>query len=135
MNLFAWDPQYSVGIEEIDSQHRHLFALFNELYEALQQGRGPAVIHKVLADVVEYTGYHFAHEEALFLHFDYPHTQAHLAEHETLTEQAKLLSERLQEGQKDVMLATLKFLSDWLTDHILGSDMRYASFLREKGMR
>jgi hemerythrin len=135
MNLFVWDPKYSVGIEEIDSQHQHLFALFKELYDAMQQGRAPDVIDEVLESVVDYTGYHFAHEEALFLHFGYPGLQAHQAEHEQLAEQSRLLREKLHDGEKDVSLATFKFLSDWLADHILGSDMKYASFLIEKGMR
>ena len=29
MNLFAWDPKYCLNIQEIDSQHQHLFVLFN----------------------------------------------------------------------------------------------------------
>jgi hemerythrin len=135
MNLFAWDPKYCLNIAEIDSQHEHLFALFNVLYDALQQGRAADVIGEVLEDVVDYAGYHFAHEEALFLHFGYPDQLAHQAEHEELAQQARLLSQKLHDGQKDVSLATLKFMSDWLTNHILGSDMKYASFLIEKGVR
>jgi hemerythrin len=135
MNVFAWDPKYSVKITEIDSQHQHLFALFNQLYDAMQQGRAADVIDEVLEEVIDYAGYHFAHEEALFLHFDYPDLQAHQAEHEDLAQQARMLAEKLHDGQKDVSLATLKFMSDWLTDHILGSDMKYASFLIDKGVR
>jgi hemerythrin len=135
MSLFAWDAVYSVSIREIDRQHQKLFALFNELYDAMQQGDGNEVIGKVLASVVDYTAYHFAHEEELFRKYGYPDEAAHRAEHANLTEQAKALEQRLRAGQSEVTEVTLKFLCDWLTHHIIVSDKKFAPFLIDKGVR
>jgi hemerythrin len=135
MSLFAWDAVYSVSIREIDRQHQKLFALFNELYDAMQQGDGNEVIGKVLASVVDYTAYHFAHEEELFRKYGYPDEAAHRAEHANLTEQAKALEQRLRAGQSEVTEVTLKFLCDWLTNHIIVSDKKFAPFLIDKGVR
>ena len=135
MSLFVWDAKYSVNIVEIDRQHQKLFSLFNDLYEAMQEGHGNDVIGEVLTSVVDYTAYHFAHEEALFRQYGYPDEVAHRAEHAKLAEQAKVLVQKHQAGQSHVSMATLKFLCDWLNDHIMGSDRKYAPFLIDKGVR
>jgi len=135
MSLFVWDADYCVNIKEIDRQHQKLFALFNELYAAMQQGHGDEVIGKVLASVVDYTAYHFAHEEELFRKYGYPDEADHRAEHAKLTEQARALEQRLRAGQSEVSVVTLKFLCDWLNHHIIGSDKKFAPFLIDKGVR
>jgi hemerythrin len=135
MTLFSWDSKYTVNIGEIDRQHRKLFELFNELYEAMQQGHGDEVTARVLALVVDYTYYHFAYEEQLLREYGYAEEKAHRTEHAKLTEQAMALTRKLQGGQSDVALGTLKFLCDWLNNHILGSDRKFAPFLIGKGVR
>jgi hemerythrin len=135
MSLFVWDAKYSVNISEIDRQHQKLFALFNDLYEAMQEGHGNEVIDKVLTSVIDYTAYHFAHEEALFRQYGYPDEASHRAEHAKLAEQAKVLVQKLGAGQAHVSMATLKFLCDWLNNHILVTDKQFAPFLIAKGAR
>lgn len=135
MSLFVWDAKYTLNIAEIDRQHQKLFTLFNELYEAMQKGHGDDVIGRVLASVVDYTHYHFDYEEKLLAQYGYPEEALHRAEHVKLGEQARLLVQKLQAGQNHVTMATLKFLCDWLNNHILGSDRKYAPFLIGKGVR
>lgn len=135
MSLFAWDAKYTLHIAEIDRQHQKLFALFNELYDAMQDGHGSEVIDKVLTGVVDYTVYHFDAEEKLLRQYGYQEEAAHRAEHAKLAEQAKALVLRHRAGEAKVTLATLKFLCDWLNNHILGSDKKFAPFLIERGAR
>ncbi|HWI81989.1 bacteriohemerythrin [Ramlibacter sp.] len=135
MSLFVWDAKYTLNIAEIDAQHQRLFALFNELYDAMQQGRGNDIVGQVLADVVDYTGYHFATEERLLRQYGYPEAASHHVEHASLSEQANGLRKKLDGSQGEVALATLKFLCDWLNRHILGSDKKFAPFLIDRGAR
>ena len=135
MSLFVWDAKYSVDIHEIDRQHKRLFGLFNELYEAMQEGHADDVVDKVLTRVVDYTAYHFETEEKLLAQYGYHDEAAHRAEHAKLTEQVKTLMQKLKAGDPLVSLATLKLLSDWLNHHILGSDQKYAPFLLANGVR
>lgn len=135
MSLFVWDAKYSVNISEIDRQHQTLFALFSELYEAMQQGHGNEVVGRVLTSVLDYTTYHFEYEENLLRQYGYADGAAHRAEHAKLAQQARTLERRFQDGQNHVTIATLKFLNDWLNDHILSSDRKLAAFLVAKGVR
>jgi hemerythrin len=134
MSAFVWEDKYCLDIAEIDRQHQKLFALFNELYDAMQQGRASDVIDKVLTSVIDYTVYHFAYEEKLLREAGYQEEPAHKAEHQRLTEQAKALSQKLQSGGTDVTMATLKFLGDWLARHILVSDKGFARYLLARGV-
>ena len=135
MSLFVWDAKYTLHIAEIDRQHQKLFALFNDLYDAMQDGHGNEVIDKVLTGVVDYTVYHFDTEEKLLRQYGYQDEAAHRAEHVKLAEQAKALVLKHRAGEAKVTLATLKFLCDWLNNHILGTDKKFAPFLIERGAR
>lgn len=135
MSLFVWDAKYALNIAELDRQHQKLFALFNDLYDAMQDGHGNEVVDKVLTGVVDYTAYHFETEEKLLRQHGYVEEAAHRAEHARLAEQAKALVLRHRAGETKVTLATLKFLCDWLNNHILGSDKKFAPFLIERGAR
>ena len=135
MSLFVWDTKYTLNIAELDRQHQRLFALFNDLYGAMQDGHGNEIIDKVLTGVVDYTVYHFEAEEKLLREHGYQDEAAHRAEHARLAEQAKTLVLRHRAGEAKVTMATLKFLCDWLNNHILGSDKKFAPFLIARGVR
>ena len=137
MTMFVWEQKYCLQIAEIDRQHQKLFALFNELYDAMQDGHGSEVLDKVLSSVVDYTAYHFAFEEKLLHEAGFKEEAAHRAEHARLTEQAKALAQRFKASRSDttVAIATLKLLGDWLTRHILISDKAFAPFLLARGVR
>ncbi len=135
MSLFVWDAKYTLNIAELDRQHQKLFALFNDLYDAMQDGHGHEVIDKVLTGVVDYTVYHFETEERLLRQHGYQDEPAHRAEHAKLAAQAKALVLKHRAGEGKVTMVTLKFLCDWLNNHILGSDKKFAPFLVERGAR
>lgn len=134
MPLLAWSAKYSVSINEIDWQHQQLFGILNELYDAMQAGTGKAVIGEVLDKLLNYTQYHFASEEALFAQHGYPDDAAHRAEHAALTYRTKHLRRRFTAGEIGVPAETLRFVSEWLRSHIVGSDMQYVEFLHAKGV-
>ena len=101
MSAFVWEDKYSLQIAELDRQHQKLFALFNELYDAMQQGQADEVIDKVLTSVIDYTAYHFDFEEKLLHEAGFREEAAHRAEHAKLAEQAKALAQRLKARHRD----------------------------------
>ena len=135
MSFFVWEPRYNVDIDSIDRQHKRLFALFNELYEAIQKGDADEVIEEVLIRAADYATYHFETEEKLLARYGYYDEAAHRAEHVRFTEHVASMLEKVRLGNALVSLATLKLLSDWVNNHILGSDQKYAPFLLANGVR
>jgi len=86
----------------------------------------------ILNRLVKYTVIHFNHEEEYMKLYDYPDYDSHRKEHLELTTQVQDFSKRLAEGKSSFSLELMTFLKDWLTNHILGTDMKYKSFFSNK---
>jgi hemerythrin len=63
MGYLKWNNRYSVHVDEIDKQHQKLINLINEMYDAMQAGKGREIIGTVIDEFVDYTVYHFNTEE------------------------------------------------------------------------
>src|SRR4029077_1259800 len=87
MSLFQWKDEHLVGQPEIDSQHKRLFQLADQLHAAMTTGKGKDVMLKTLGDLIDYTKRHFAAEEALMQRSKYPSYAEHKVFHDKLTAQ------------------------------------------------
>lgn len=133
-SLFAWSDDLSVGIQEIDEQHKVLVGLLNELHSAISGHRGSAECRGILDRLAEYTRVHFAVEESLMRILDYPDHDNHKHEHELLIGQVVDLQQKLDVGKTAISFELLHFLKAWLTKHILGSDKEYGVYFHARGI-
>lgn len=134
MAFVDWNDNLSVGVAEIDAEHKNLVSYVNRLSQALTVGSAPKTMEEILTGLVSYTQVHFRHEEELMSKFQYPAYAAHKKEHDDLTSQVTDFHARLQSGKTSFSLELLNFLRDWLINHIQKTDMNYRSFFREKGL-
>ena len=132
---FRWTEKYSVNIAALDNQHKRLFAIINELNQALANGEGKAATDSVLWKLVDYAKAHFAAEEALLAEYKFPETASHRAEHDSFTQSIAKFREDDRAGKPGVPVSLMLFLQDWLKEHILVNDKAYASFLNARGVR
>lgn len=130
-----WSGELSVGIEEIDAQHRVLVGLLNRIHEAIQQRHGTEVTRQIVDQLGEYTRIHFAVEESLMRILHYPEYEQHKDEHDKLIEQLNVLRCKLEEGKASVSYELAHFLKVWLTKHIMESDKHYSPYFLEQGIR
>lgn len=63
MSEFGWKEIYSVGVEEIDQQHKDFLKLINRLNILQGKGDPPLLISRYLRELGAYAAYHFASEE------------------------------------------------------------------------
>jgi len=131
-----WSDELSVGIEEIDVQHKILVELVNRLYdETIVKKAELTVLDEILHELVEYTIIHFAVEESLFRIFDYPATEIHTKHHDDLKLQVLDLQKKVRSGEVTVNTKLLLFLKNWLQHHILEEDKLYGPFLIQQGVK
>ncbi len=130
-----WDEKFSVKIGEIDSQHKKLFALINDLFDAMSAARGKDVLGTVLSELIEYTVYHFGTEERIFQQYGYPERINHKRAHDDLTGKVKELKTAFEGGNRMISIEVMNFLKDWLNVHILQEDKQYVPFLNSKGVK
>ena len=132
--MFEWKNEYSLSIASIDAQHKKLFAIAEELHEAMRTGQSKPVLSKILDRLVQYTATHFAQEESLMKAHAYPDFAAHRSVHEALKKQVMDFQEKFQAGETFISIELMTFLKDWLEKHIKGTDMRYAPFLLQRNV-
>ena len=134
-DAMVWDPSFSTSIDTFDEHHKKLFAMVNELNEAMQHKRSKEAIGSVLQRLIAYTGSHFAAEEEAFRKTGYPDEAAHVKQHKDLVQQALALQEKFNSGETLLTHDVIEFLQDWLVKHIKGTDNRYGRHLRSGGIR
>ena len=135
MSLFTWNSMYATGIPTIDNQHKKLVELLNALFDGMKSGQGDQAAGKTLDELIKYTITHFSTEEQLFKKYGYPETEAHKKEHENLKTQALKLQSDYRSGKAQITMDVANFLRDWLKNHILQTDKKYAPFLIAKGAK
>ncbi len=134
MALITWSDNYSVKIKEIDSQHKKLVDLINQLHDKMKEGRGKEAIGAILDELVKYTVYHFSYEESLFTKYSYPEARVHARVHSDLIAQVKVYIKDFQSGKGILPMDLMTFLKKWLVEHISGEDKKYTPFLNSKGI-
>lgn len=139
MALLEWLPEYELGHPEIDSQHRKWFQLTSIFLKRAYAGEAkPAVIEKALSECVGYARYHFDVEEEFMRSMGYAERslKAHLAMHDAFVERINTLAARCRAGDRETAQEMIQFLTDWLRQHILETDVKYIRFHKrqEKSM-
>jgi hemerythrin-like metal-binding protein len=136
MSLLTWTPQMSVGVHQLDEDHKKLIAMINELHDGVLSGKSREAVGEVLRKLAHYTLEHFQHEERYFAQTNYPGAAAHKREHEILKAQAAQKIEKFLSGsQVGLSRELMNFLRDWWKHHILESDMQYVAHLKAHGIR
>jgi len=127
----VWGEILSIGVDEIDEDHRKLVTIFNILNHAVVEGAAPEYLAATLDELINCTVWHFSHEERLMLKHQYADTAEHKAEHRELIESAKELQQEILQADKPFTDEHIASLERWLTEHILTTDMRLGSYLSQ----
>jgi hemerythrin len=132
MAQFSWTDDLYTGISLIDGDHRKLIELINALFETMESGECDQRMCKAMDDLIAYAKEHFWREETEMEHIGYVAAMAHQAEHIKLLQQLAGLKAMLDAGGKINAPAVSEFLSLWLRDHILRTDMKLAAALNQR---
>lgn len=117
-----WSETYECGHEEIDQQHRNLFATVNNLLQLDSSGADKKTIadavEALLADTVE----HFLFEEHILTQIGYPDAPSHQQAHQRLLDRANILLAQFQRDGAG-LASLLRFMIYELTaQHIMIDD-------------
>lgn len=125
-----WTQALSVGVEEIDAQHRELFRRAATLLEGIHRGE-PEELGALLDFLHRYAVEHFGAEEEHMRASAFPGYARHKAEHDRFASDLLALArdhERSGAGAF-VSLRASHWLSTWLKEHVSGTDAELGKFL------
>jgi hemerythrin len=130
MTKLEWTPALSVGVEEIDAQHRELFRRAARLLDGIHGGE-PGELGELLDFLYQYAVQHFGAEEEHMRRTRFPGYARHKAEHDRFASDLLALA-RDHERQGAGAFMSLKashWLTRWLREHVSGTDAELGSFL------
>ena len=128
----AWDSRLELGNEQVDRQHRQLFALVGNLLSECTDGTDVKKLKQTLDFLIDYTGRHFHDEEELQIQCGYPGYERHKKLHVQFVGTVIGLVNRFSQNgssaelSKDVNRIVLK----WLVKHIEREDRKIADYIR-----
>ena len=122
-----WKDDYSIGILEIDDQHKLLMRGFSAIEEAIVRNSGWSDTHYAIVELIKIAHIHFTFEEALMRIFGFPGTEPHQKEHEHFF--AKLDNIERLALKETAKIEIVTFMQDWLATHILANDRAYAKHI------
>ncbi|MCD8553756.1 bacteriohemerythrin [Seleniivibrio sp.] len=135
MNVYMpWSSDLELGIKVFDDQHKKLIELINLLYDAIRDNKVRSTIDRILNELVSYTVYHFNTEEEAFKKYGYPDFPKHREIHENLKKTVGEVKAKLDSGKEVIGFNIISFLENWVKNHIMVEDKKYAPFLKKNGM-
>lgn len=138
MMELQWSRDLSVGVDEVDNQHKELFKRINSLRAAMGQGKGREEIGKTVKFLEEYVVEHFSTEEKYMDRYGYPAYAAHRSAHAAFIKDFGDLKKRLETLESQGAITSFltiemqRRLYDWLINHIGNVDKAMGAFLSEK---
>jgi hemerythrin len=129
-----WKESYAVGHDLIDSQHKELFRMTDELTAVLrrQDADSSAACAQAVVFLKNYVVKHFADEEALQASLGYAGLEAHRCLHRDFVATVLEYERALTESNFDNKIAQ-RFagkLIGWLIYHVVGEDGKITGMVR-----
>jgi hemerythrin-like metal-binding protein len=135
-----WSERMTTGVTAIDDQHRYLVATLKRATEKLIDDHENLLVGEIAKDLLSYAIMHFETEEALMLRHGYADAfpelaRTHIAEHRKFSHTVVDICDRLREGRPVSNVDVLRYLNEWLRDHVLGIDQPLGAFVRQAEQR
>lgn len=129
MPSIIWTEEMSVGVPELDADHKVLIGVVNQIEAAANGQTRRGVTAKCLAQLRRYAEFHFAREEKVMQACNFPEADDHKHEHAAFIRTVGDLADRFdRDPNAAVEDELLSFLTQWLRRHILEVDMAYKPF-------
>jgi hemerythrin-like metal-binding protein len=132
--LLTWSAKYNLGITFADNHHKELLDVINRLHQALVESKGKVAIGQTLNELIRYAKVHFAAEEKVLQSYGYPDSSGHHSDHECLAYALLEFYQKVMSDEAGMAAGSADFLKRWLGTEILEADIKFVSFLKDKGV-
>ena len=133
MAFMQWTQNLSVGVKEIDEQHKKLIEIVNKAHE-IDLNEDKEKGNEIFKELIEYVRVHFSTEEKYFEQCNYPGAEEHIAEHALLTEKVLKFKDEYDKGECDCE-KFLNILKEWLENHLVKIDQLYVDNFKACGLK
>jgi hemerythrin len=132
MEVISWNEKLSVGVKEIDDQHKQLIKLLNELFSAMAKGQGKTLLKEIVEKLTDYTKVHFREEERLMAVYSYNGYELHKKEHDGFVEKIMDFQKKFNDDRLS-SVEVADYMKEWIINHIMKTDKLYTPFFKKAG--
>jgi hemerythrin-like metal-binding protein len=129
MRKMIWTADCRMGFEEIDSQHRLLFAIANELIDIDNPRSQEPEMKYLIRHLKDYVDTHFAFEEKFMADKKYPGLNEHEQKHQMIISEIRQAltgagsMTQLKDSLENLLIA-------WIQSHILLEDKKFSDWAK-----
>jgi hemerythrin-like metal-binding protein len=137
MALINWSEEFSVGVNELDEQHKKLITIINQLFLLYSEKKFTNIdVNPIFKELMDYADQHFSTEEHYFNLYNYEKKEQHIAMHETYRKKIDELKQEYEnENGEKTLFAINNFLNDWWIWHINNVDKEYTAYFNANGLK
>jgi len=132
MDLIKWRKEFSVGVKELDNQHKKIIKILNQIFTLHEKGKDERQMEKIISNLYEYIKDHFRIEEEYMVKYNYPGYDKQKEEHNRFIDRFSEFQREFLKGHRLTAINLFNFVWDWFSQHILKLDKLYSRFLKEK---
>lgn len=127
-----WEEHLELGIPLIDSQHRTLVRITDNLHFVCTNGKKTNHYRFIQAvrELLDYAHYHFSTEEKIMALLEFPERHDHAKEHEDFFQEILNRSKDFDDEKNFVPCQFVQFLQEWIFYHIEVSDRVFTDFFQ-----
>lgn len=135
MSKLAWSDEMSVGVRELDDEHKTIVDLLNQLHDGILAGNESKALVGIFTTLILETKKHLAHEERLLAQTNFPNIQEHHKAHDAVLCKGLILQARFMSGSTEPFtMEAFHQARSWLETHILDLDKEYEEHLNAHGI-
>jgi hemerythrin-like metal-binding protein len=134
MQFVIWDSQYSVGVPEIDIQHKELMNTLNDIINHTNGNKNDEkeYFNKIKGPVEKYIKNHFDTEENILSKTKYERLDEHKLEHKNFLKEIKRIIEEIDNNKNEMNLSNIgEWIKEWLLNHIKTYDKDGMEYFKE----
>jgi hemerythrin-like metal-binding protein len=137
MAIITWNQDFSVGVSELDEQHKKLIAIINQLFTLYSEKKFSNIdVNPIFQELIDYADQHLSTEEHYFSLYNYPKKDQHIALHDAYRKKiAELSAGYEKENSEKTLFAINDFLNEWWTWHINNVDKEYTAYFNANGLK
>jgi hemerythrin-like metal-binding protein len=130
MSTFNWSDKLSIGVKEMDDQHKKLISKINDLMDNIDKSSNQEVLSQYTS-LGDYVVKHFKEEELFMESINYDGLASHKIIHKKLLDQLGEFADQIKNDTLDSQ-KLFSFLELWLKSHIMGIDAKYGEVANSK---
>ncbi len=131
---FKWGPKLSIGIGEVDIQHREIINRINNIVDSAGKGQSPVKTAETIEFLENYTENHFKTEEKIMTVAGYPGTESHKKMHSSFIKIIETTADNIKKGGiKGKELCEIgEEIYTWFERHITTADREMGEFIKAR---